>query len=125
MATDRPTGVCGRSCAAEHRDQLLAADAAYVVIAATALDALDDRTYRDAQLAAGLVEGRLHLAACALGASVSGMTFLDSEVPALRAAASAAPPRSVLSRMRANLRRCSRATIGLYKFSVDNFKSLV
>ncbi|MEN3305906.1 MAG: hypothetical protein V7603_2108, partial [Micromonosporaceae bacterium] len=34
-------------------------------------------------LAAGLVEGRLHLAAYALGASASGMTFLDSEVPAL------------------------------------------
>ena len=42
---------------------------------------LDDRSYREAQLAAGLVEGRLHLAAYALGASASGMTFLDSEVP--------------------------------------------
>lgn len=64
-------------------DQSLAADAAYVVIAATPAAALDDRTYRDAQLAAGLVEGRLHLAAYALGATASGMTFLDSEVPAL------------------------------------------
>jgi SagB-type dehydrogenase family enzyme len=64
-------------------DQSLAADAAYVAIAATALSALDDRSYRDAQLAAGLVEGRLHLAAYALGASASGMTFLDSEVPGL------------------------------------------
>lgn len=36
-----------------------------------------------AQLAAGLVEGRLHLAAYALGVSATGMTFLDSEVPAL------------------------------------------
>ena len=35
------------------------------------------------QLAAGLVEGRLHLAAYALGAGASGMTFVDSEVPAL------------------------------------------
>ncbi|MEU4427454.1 hypothetical protein AB0F81_43090 [Actinoplanes sp. NPDC024001] len=61
-------------------DQALAADAAYVVIAATPLAGLDDRSYRDAQLAAGLVEGRLHLAAYALGASASGMTFLDSEV---------------------------------------------
>ena len=34
-------------------------------------------------LSAGLAEGRLHLAAYALGASASGMTFLDSEVPAL------------------------------------------
>jgi hypothetical protein len=44
---------------------------------------LDDRTYREAQLAAGIVEGRLHLAAYALGAGASGMTFLDSEMPAL------------------------------------------
>lgn len=64
-------------------DQLLAAEAAYVVIAATPLSALDDRSYRDVQLAAGVAEGRLHLAAYALGASASGMTFLDSEVPAL------------------------------------------
>lgn len=64
-------------------DQSLAADAAYVVIAAVPLSSLDDRSYREAQLAAGLVEGRLHLAAYALGASASGMTFLDSEVPAL------------------------------------------
>ena len=63
-------------------DQTLAADAAFVVIGATGAD-LDDRTYREAQLAAGVVEGRLHLAAYALGASASGMTFLDSEVPAL------------------------------------------
>ena len=63
--------------------QTLAADAAYVVISAAPLSTLDDRSYRDAQLAAGLVEGRLHLAAYALGASATGMTFLDSEVPAL------------------------------------------
>ena len=64
-------------------DQSLAADAAYVVIAATPGAQLDDRSYRDAQLSAGLVEGRLHLAAYAMGATASGMTFLDSEVPAL------------------------------------------
>jgi hypothetical protein len=64
-------------------DQSLAAEAAYVVIAAAPLSVLDDRGYRDAQLAAGIVEGRLHLAAYALGASASGMTFLDSQVPAL------------------------------------------
>jgi SagB-type dehydrogenase family enzyme len=64
-------------------DQSLSADAAYVVIAATALKTLDDHSYRDAQLAAGLVEGRLHLAAYALGASASGMTFDDSQVPGL------------------------------------------
>jgi hypothetical protein len=64
-------------------DQLLAAEAAYVVIAAAPRSTLDDRTYRDAQLAAGLVEGRLHIAAYALGGSATGMTFLDSEVPDL------------------------------------------
>ncbi|RSM74905.1 hypothetical protein DMB66_00310 [Actinoplanes sp. ATCC 53533] len=64
-------------------DQALAGDAGYVVIAATEPSGLDDRGYRRAQLEAGLVEGRLHLAAYALGASATGMTFLDSEVPAL------------------------------------------
>jgi hypothetical protein len=64
-------------------DQGLARDAAFVVIAATDIAALDDRQYREAHLAAGLVEGRLHLVAYALGASASGMTFLDSEIPAL------------------------------------------
>ena len=64
-------------------NQDLARDAAFVVIAATDVGALDDREYRDAQLAAGLVEGRLHLLAYGLGASASGMTFIDSEVPAL------------------------------------------
>ena len=63
--------------------QTLAADASYVVIGAAPLSALDDRSYREAQLAAGIVEGRLHLAAYALGASATGMTFLDSDVPAL------------------------------------------
>jgi hypothetical protein len=64
-------------------EQGLPRDAAFVVIAATDVGALDDREYREAQLAAGLVEGRLHLLAYGLGASASGITFLDSEVPAL------------------------------------------
>ena len=64
-------------------DQGLPRDAAFVVIGAADVGALDDREYREAQLTAGLVEGRLHLAAYALGASASGMTFLDSEIPAL------------------------------------------
>ena len=64
-------------------EQGLARDAAYVVIGATDVGALDDRSYREAQLGAGIVEGRLHLLAYALGASASGMTFLDSEVPSL------------------------------------------
>jgi hypothetical protein len=77
--------------AGELRDELyricinqgLGSDAAFVVIAAAELARLDDRAYRDAHLAAGLVEGRLHLLAYALGASASGMTFFDSEIPAL------------------------------------------
>lgn len=64
-------------------EQGLARDAAFVVIGAADVAALDDREYREAQLAAGLVEGRLHLLAYALGASATGMTFLDSELPAL------------------------------------------
>ena len=63
-------------------EQGLAGDAAFVVIGASNVTALDDREYREAQLAAGLVEGRLHLLAYALGASACGMTFIDSEVPA-------------------------------------------
>jgi SagB-type dehydrogenase family enzyme len=63
--------------------QALARDAAFVTIAAANIGRLDDREYRAAQLAAGLAEGRLHLAAYALGASASGMTFIDSEVPPL------------------------------------------
>jgi hypothetical protein len=63
--------------------QFLARDAAFVTVAAADIARLDDREYREAQLAAGLAEGRLHLAAYALGASASGMTFIDSEVPDL------------------------------------------
>ena len=61
--------------------QRLASEAAYVVVSYAEGSALDDRTYRDAQLAAGVVEGRLHLAAYALGAGASGMTFYDSLLP--------------------------------------------
>ncbi len=64
-------------------DQNLGADAAFVVIAAANVSGLDDRQYREAHLRAGVVEGRLHLAAYALGASASGMTFVDAKVPAL------------------------------------------
>jgi SagB-type dehydrogenase family enzyme len=63
--------------------QGLARDAAFVVIAATDVAMLDDRGYREAQLAAGLVSGRLHLVAYSLGAGACGMTFLDSEIPGL------------------------------------------
>jgi hypothetical protein len=64
-------------------DQGLGRDAAFVVIAAADLGAADARQYREAQLAAGFVEGRLHLLAYALGASACGMTFADSLLPAL------------------------------------------
>jgi hypothetical protein len=64
-------------------DQPLAGEAAYVTISAIHGGNLDDRGYREAQLAAGMVEGRLHLAAYALGATATGMTFYDSEVPGL------------------------------------------
>jgi hypothetical protein len=64
-------------------EQDLPRDAAFVVIGVTDVAKLGDREYREAQLAAGLVEGRLHLLAYALDASASGMTFVDSEVPAL------------------------------------------
>jgi hypothetical protein len=64
-------------------DQDLARDAAFVVIAAVDLDQLDDRGYREAQLDAGLVDGRLHLAAFALGVGASGMSFLDSGISQL------------------------------------------
>ena len=64
-------------------DQDLGRDAAFVLMAAVDIGRIDDRGYREAQLDAGLVEGRLHLAAYALGLGASGMTFLDSELAGL------------------------------------------
>jgi nitroreductase len=64
-------------------DQELGRDAAFVLIGAVDLAKIDDRGYRQAQLGAGIVEGRLHLAAYALGVGASGMTFADSEIEAL------------------------------------------
>ncbi len=64
-------------------DQNLAAECCFVVVGATDLSRLDARGYRAAQLFAGVVEGRLHLMAYALGAAASGMTFLDGDIPAL------------------------------------------
>ena len=77
--------------AGDHRGELrrialgqgLAGDAAFVAIGAADLRGIPDRRYRELQLAAGLVEGRLHLAAYALGIGASGMTFDDSEIPGL------------------------------------------
>jgi hypothetical protein len=64
-------------------EQALGRDAAFVVISATDVRTLTNREYREAQLASGLVEGKLHLLAYGLGAGASGMTFIDSEIPAL------------------------------------------
>jgi SagB-type dehydrogenase family enzyme len=64
-------------------DQGLGGDAAFVVMGTIDLATIDDRGYREAQLDAGLVEGRLHVAAYALGIGASGMTFLDSEIEGL------------------------------------------
>ena len=61
-------------------DQELCRDACFVLMAATDLAGLDDCGYREAQIGAGIVEGRLHLAAYALGFGASGMTILDSEL---------------------------------------------
>ena len=64
-------------------DQGLPRDASFVVMAAIDLAHVDDRGYRGVQLASGVVEGRLHLMAYALGAGASGMTFQDSDIPGL------------------------------------------
>ncbi|WP_375475982.1 nitroreductase family protein [uncultured Jatrophihabitans sp.] len=63
-------------------EQGLARDAAFVAVSAIDLAGLDDHGYREAHLAAGIVEGRLHLLAYALGAGASGMTFQDADIPA-------------------------------------------
>ena len=61
--------------------QGLASDAAFVAIGAAGLSSISARRYRELQLAAGLVAGRLHLAAYALGYGASGMTFIDADIP--------------------------------------------
>ena len=64
-------------------EQELGRDAAFVVVSAADLAPFDDRGYREAQLGAGRVEGRLHVAAYALGLGATGMTFYDSAVESL------------------------------------------
>jgi hypothetical protein len=61
-------------------EQGLARDAAFVVMAGIDLSDVDDHRYREVQLISGLVEGRLHLLAYALGFAASGMTFRDSDL---------------------------------------------
>jgi len=82
---DRPvrTGNLRADCYRAGLAQALARDASFVVIAAAPWADLDEHGYREAQLAAGLVDGRLHLLAAALGAGATGMTFQDSDLPAL------------------------------------------
>ncbi len=65
-------------------DQALGGSGAYTVFHCADLEpitaALGDRGYRAAQLEAGIVEGRLHLAAYASGFGATGITFYDDEV---------------------------------------------
>jgi hypothetical protein len=77
-------------------DMSLAADAAFVAIGVVDLAGVDDRGYREAQLTAGIFEGRLHLAAYALGLGASGLTFLDRELETLVAPVVAGRPGGLL-----------------------------
>ena len=65
-------------------EQSLGADASAVVFFLSDLRALlaryGDRGYRAANLAAGLLGGRMYLAAYALGLGASGLTFYDDDV---------------------------------------------
>ena len=61
-------------------EQDLCRDACFVAMAAIDLAGLDDCGYREVQIDAGIVEGRLHLAAFAQGFGASGMTILNSEL---------------------------------------------
>jgi Nitroreductase family len=75
-----PENVNIRSC----YSQALAGDSAFTVYHCAELDAvltaLGPRGYRAAQMEAGIVAGRLNLAAFALGLGASSLTFIDSEV---------------------------------------------
>jgi nitroreductase len=66
--------------------QPLGGDSGYTLFACARLDevleALGDRGYRVAQAEAGIVVGRLQLAAFALGYGATGLTFYDDEVAA-------------------------------------------
>lgn len=64
-------------------NQALAGDGAYTVFHGADLDLLyflGSRGYRALQLEAGIVEGRLHLAAFALRHGATGLTFFDDDV---------------------------------------------
>ena len=59
LTTPRPPGDLREDLYRVALEQGLAHDAAFVAIGAADIDALDDRGYREANLAAGLVEDRL------------------------------------------------------------------
>lgn len=66
-------------------DQALGGDGLYTAFHGAELERivrspLGDRAYRAALLEAGVVEGRLHLAAYALGVGATGLTFFDDDV---------------------------------------------
>jgi hypothetical protein len=61
-------------------DQNLGRDATFVLIAGIDLASIDDRGYREAQLDAGMVSSRLHLAAYALGHGASGMPMTSARL---------------------------------------------
>src|SRR4029453_15728744 len=79
-----------------------------VVIAATDVGALDDRENREAQLAAGLVEGRPHPLAARLGAGARGVASRARGALGGGRSARAGCPRSWGSRWTAC---CSRASV--------------
>ena len=76
-AADRAT--CARSCSGVCWDQDLGRTRRSWSSARPTSAPSTIATYREAQLAAGIVEGRLHLEAYAHGFGASGMTFLDTE----------------------------------------------
>jgi nitroreductase len=67
-------------------DQPLGGDAAATLFLLADLNAtlraLGDRGYRAAQLEAGIIAGRVYLAAYACGLGATGLTFYDDEVRA-------------------------------------------
>ncbi|MGH9189785.1 MAG: hypothetical protein ACRD0Q_07105 [Acidimicrobiales bacterium] len=74
-------------------DQPLGGDGAFTAFSCADLgavtSALGDRGYRAANLEAGVVEGRLHLAAYSRGLGATGLTFYDDEVSRFFATTSA------------------------------------
>lgn len=87
-ALRRPVSRSEARAAAAHLclDQALGGDSAYTLFACAdadqALSILGDRGYRLIQTEAGIVVGRLQLAAYALGYGATGLTFYDDEVAA-------------------------------------------